>query len=156
MAASSFDGEIRPLRADDRTEWAALYRQYRDFYRQEHDDAVIETTWRWLLKGEHGLSGLVAVDADGRIIALAHVRPFARPSTASVGIFLDDLFTDPAARGTGVASALLERIAQRASDAGASTVRWITAADNTTARSLYDRVGTATAWVTYDMPPAAR
>lgn len=154
MPTQTFDGEIRPLRADDRAEWAALYRQYRDFYRQEPDDRVIETTWRWLIEREHGLDGLVATDATGALAGLAHIRPFARPSSASIGIFLDDLFTAPAARGQGVASALLAHIAQRATDAGASTVRWITATDNATARSLYDRVATETAWVTYDMAPA--
>lgn len=33
---------------------------------------------------------------------------------------------------------------------GCSVVRWITAADNSTARSLYDQLAVQTNWVTYD------
>lgn len=35
----------------------------------------------------------------------------------------------------------------------ATVVRWVTAEDNDVARRLYDRVATATAWVTYDRVP---
>ena len=78
----------------------------------------------------------------------------ARPSTASMGLYLDDLFTAPAARGAGVARVLLNRAAEVAAAEGASVVRWITAADNAAARRVYDRVAAATPWVTYDMKPA--
>ena len=70
-------------------------------------------------------------------------------------LYLDDLFTSPAARGRGAAGALLEDAAVRAGERGGSVVRWITAADNKTARSVYDAHAVATPWVTYDMTPAA-
>ena len=66
-----------------------------------------------------------------------------------------DRFTSSDARGRGVGSALLTRLAEIARDEGATVVRWITAGDNTTARSLYDRVATQTPWVTYDLAPAS-
>lgn len=91
----------------------------------------------------------------GAARALAHYRTFARPLSASHGLFLDDLFTSSEARGRGVASALLTRLAEIARDEGATVVRWITAGDNATARSLYDRVSTQTPWVTYDLAPAS-
>ena len=52
-----------------------------------------------------------------------------------------------------MAGSLLRAARERAAAEGANVVRWITAADNTTARSLYDQVATATSWVTYDMKP---
>jgi GNAT superfamily N-acetyltransferase len=104
---------------------------------------------------EHGLRGLVVEADDGALIALANLRTFARPSSATVGLYLDDLFTDPAARGTGAGKALLLRAAGIADEEGASVVRWITAADNATARRLYDSVAAETPWVTYDLAPLA-
>ena len=69
-------------------------------------------------------------------------------------LYLDDLFTAPAARGTGASTALLHRLAEIARDEDAVLVRWITAADNETARRIYDREATQTPWVTYDLKPA--
>jgi GNAT superfamily N-acetyltransferase len=75
------------------------------------DAAAVETTWSWVLKGDHGLIGLVAIDDDDAPIALANLRWFARPSVGTMGLYLDDLFTSPEARGTGAATELLYRTA---------------------------------------------
>lgn len=148
--------QIRTVTPADQAAWSALYRGYRAFYALADDDTAVGTTWSWVSQGEHGLTGLVAVDDSGRLVGLANLRRFARPSSASTGLYLDDLFTAADARGQGVATALLHEAAALAGREGASVVRWITAADNTRARQVYDRVATATPWVTYDLPPAVR
>ena len=144
---------VRRVTADDHDEWSALYAGYRAFYRLPDDPAAVATTWRWVVGEQHGLTGLVAVGHDGSLLGLANVRAFARPSNGTVGLYLDDLFTGPAARRSGVGAALLRAVADLAAQRGASVVRWITATDNTTARALYDEVAAATPWVTYDMVP---
>ena len=146
---------IRPVQPADEHAWSELYAGYRAFYKLPEDPAAVATTWQWVRDAEHGLTGIVAVDDQDRPVALANLRWFARPSSATIGLYLDDLFTSPAARGKGVASALLERAASIAGERGASVVRWITASDNATARSVYDAHATATPWVTYDMKPTA-
>ncbi|WP_456285758.1 GNAT family N-acetyltransferase [Microbacterium sp. JZ70] len=145
---------VRPVDARDSDEWAALYRGYRAFYRLPDDPAAVATTWTWVREGAYGLVGLVAVDERDRPVALANLRWFARPSTATTGLYLDDLFTAPDARGAGAAGMLLKHAAQLAAAGGASVVRWITAADNEVARSVYDAHAVATPWVTYDMKPS--
>lgn len=147
--------EIREVTFDDHAAWRRLYRGYRDFYNVAHSDEAIDTVWAWLHDPTHETRGLVAL-VDGEPQALAHFRSFARPLAASRGIYLDDLFTAPEARGTGAGAALLEKLSEIARDEGATVVRWITAADNDTARSLYDRVSQQTPWVTYDLAPAAQ
>jgi GNAT superfamily N-acetyltransferase len=144
---------IRPVRPDDEQQWSRLYAGYRAFYRLEEDPGAVATTWGWVIGGQHGLRGLVAVDDADRPIALANLRVFARPSSASIGLYLDDLFAAPEARGRGAASALIERAAALAAEEGMSVVRWITAEDNATARRVYDRLAAATPWVTYDLRP---
>lgn len=145
---------VRPVAAADRDAWVTAYRGYRDFYGMPHDPQVFETVWAWLMDPHHETRGLVA-EAGGEIVGLANFRSFARPIVGARGLFLDDLFTAPAARGQGVGSALLVRLAEIARDEQATVVRWITAGDNQTARSLYDRVARQTPWVTYDLSPAA-
>ena len=144
---------VRPVSEQDRDAWQALYRGYRDFYQVAHDDHAIDTVWSWLHDPHHQTRGLIAL-VDGVPLGIAHFRTFARPLSASHGLYLDDLFTAAEARGAGLGAALLTRLSEIARDEGATIVRWITAADNATARRLYDRVSTQTPWVTYDLAPA--
>ena len=69
---------------------------------------------------------------------------------------VDDLFVDPAQRGSGAVDALLAKLRDIARNEGWDVIRWITADDNYRARAKYDGVATRTAWVTYDMAPADR
>ena len=144
---------VRAVAAEDRQRWEELFHGYRTFYENPRDDAVAERVWGWLLDPEHQVQGLVA-ELDGEIVGIAHWRRFARPSVGETGIYLDDLFADPAARGRGVGAALIAQLQQIARDEGATVVRWITADDNATAQRLYDRVATKTRWLTYDAAPA--
>ncbi|NXY95381.1 GNAT family N-acetyltransferase [Streptomyces sp. BR123] len=145
--------KVRTVRAGDFDGWRALYRGYADFYRVEQTEETAGRVWSWVNDPGHEVQALVAEDAEGRLVGLAHYRPFARPLSATVGCFLDDLFVDPAGRGSGAADLLLARLREIAAERGWSVVRWITADDNHRARGKYDQVATRTMWVTYDMAP---
>jgi len=136
-----------------RTDWERLFAGYAAFYRVEQSQAMRDTVWGWLMDPNHEVEGLVAEDATGRAVGLAHFRPFSRPLRAATGGFLDDLFVDEAARGTGTADALIEAVAAIARSRGWNVLRWITAEDNARARKVYDRLATKTGWVTYDIVP---
>jgi GNAT superfamily N-acetyltransferase len=144
---------VRPVRAEDHLRWRDLYAGYAAFYRVAQSDEQANRVWDWLHDPSQEVAGLVAVDASDRPIGLAHYRAFPRPLTATIGGFLDDLFVDPAERGTGAADALLAALADIAAERGWSVIRWITAEDNYRARGVYDRHATRTGWVTYDMQP---
>ncbi len=145
---------VRALEASDEPRWRELFRGYREFYRLEESDAVVSRVWGWLRDPAHESQGLVA-EAGNAVVAIAHFRRFSRPSTGTVGIWLDDLFTVPEARGRGVARALISGLQEIAGTDGHSVVRWITAEDNHQAQALYDQVATRTHWVTYDAAPVA-
>ncbi|TFB67178.1 GNAT family N-acetyltransferase [Cryobacterium sp. Hz7] len=145
---------VRSVQASDFSEWAGLYREYREFYALSPDERIVERVWSWINDGAHEVNAFVASTGD-RLVGLAHYRRFARPSTGSVGIFLDDLYTSPNTRGSGVGRALLSELSSLADGEGSSVVRWITAEDNTRARRLYDSTATSTKWVTYDLKPGS-
>lgn len=144
---------MRDVQLGDEAAWSSLYAGYRAFYFLGEDARAVATTWSWLIGHDHGLHGLVAVDASGSLVGLANLRLFARPSIGRLGLYLDDLFTDPASRGVGVGGLLLDASAALAIAEDAVIVRWITAPDNAVARRLYDSRAAATPWVTYDLRP---
>jgi hypothetical protein len=115
--------------AADFPDWRELYEGYAAFYRVPMTDAIAARLFAWLLDPAHVLEGRIARDAEGRAIGLAHFRAMPRPLAAAEIGFLDDLFV------------------------GWTALRWITAADNATARALYDRLARATHWVTYELKP---
>ncbi len=141
--------DVRPVAQQDRERWGELYSGYCAFYEVPVPD--LDHLWRRLtVEGE--LECFVA-ELDGDVVGLAHVRAFARPLEGDTAGFLDDLFVDPTHRGSGVGAALLEHLRVVAAERGWGAVTWITAADNSTARRLYDRLAEAQSWVTYDMAP---
>jgi GNAT superfamily N-acetyltransferase len=142
---------VRPLRPEDRAQWDVLYQGYATFYNVSQTAEMRDRVWSWLQDDSKDPRGLVAVQANGTLIGLAHFRPFPRPLSATTGCFLDDLFVSPAARGTGAADALIENIRTIAASEGWSVVRWITAENNYRGRGVYDRVAMKTNWVTYDI-----
>jgi GNAT superfamily N-acetyltransferase len=146
--------QIRPVAPEDRPVWEMLYAGYAAFYKVNQTQAMRDTVWSWLMDAQHETKALVAVDAGGKVIGLAHYRPFARPLSATTGGFLDDLFVDPDARGSGAADALLAALAELGRQRGWSVIRWITAEDNYRARAVYDRKAERTKWLTYDLKPA--
>ena len=141
---------VRRIEAKDRSAWDALYHAYAQFYEVPQTPEMRARVWGWINDPDHEVDGFVA-DNDGLLIGLAHVRAFARPLASATGLYLDDLFVTPDARGTGAADALLKAAQGYAAEQGYSIVRWITAEDNARARGLYDRHAAATQWVTYDM-----
>lgn len=142
---------IRPVRADDRSQWDTLYQGYADFYKVTQTPEMRETVWSWLLDETKESRGLLAVSPDGKVLGLTHFRPFARPLSATTGCFLDDLFVSSDTRGLGVADALIEAVRGVAAENGWSVVRWITAENNYRGRNVYDRMASKTNWVTYDI-----
>lgn len=143
--------KVRALVAADRDVWERLYAGYADFYKVVQTADMRATVWGWIHDSSCEVQGLAATDSSGKLNGLAHYRPYRRPLSASIGGFLDDLFVDPAARGSGTAQALIAAVRAAGEARGWSVIRWITAADNARARSAYDKLATATPWVTYDI-----
>ncbi|MEL5959147.1 GNAT family N-acetyltransferase [Streptomyces sp. CLV115] len=140
---------IRPVAATDEACWRELFRQYREFYRLEESEEVVSRAWAWLTDPGHACDALVA-EVDGAVVGFAHHRPVPSPYTGTTGIYLDDLFTDPAVRGRGVGRALIQGLRARAAAEGRSFVEWVTAEDNHQAQALYNTVAARTTWVTYE------
>ncbi|MGY6632845.1 MAG: N-acetyltransferase family protein [Alkalilacustris sp.] len=140
---------IRPVATADRARWAVLWRQYLDFYETELPEAVYDTLFgRLMAPGADGPFGLVA-ELDGEVVGLVHFLHHQHCWKPEGVVYLQDLFTDPAARGRGVARALIEAVYGAADAAGRPSVYWMTQTHNATARLLYDRIARPTDFMRY-------
>jgi GNAT superfamily N-acetyltransferase len=141
---------IRQLELADRGGWEQLWNAYLHFYRGEISAAVTELSFDRLCGRNDGLLGLVAVGESGDLVGLAHL--VFHPSTWSdrTYCYLEDLFVDPAERGTGTARQLIEAVYDEADRRGATRTYWATQEFNSPARSLYDVVGHRTSFIIYE------
>jgi ribosomal protein S18 acetylase RimI-like enzyme len=143
--------EIRPIDARDSERWRELFCDYGTFYETAFSDEILDGVWAWLLDPAHPVNGLVATNDDGVVVGFAIYRVQPDTFSAGPGMYLDDLFVDPSARGHGVASTMLSSLADIARGLGVKQVRWITAVENVRAQHAYDRIARRTDWVTYEM-----
>jgi GNAT superfamily N-acetyltransferase len=139
---------VRRLRATDREGWQRLWQQYLRFYRADLPASTSDSTFARLCQGD--MVGLLAVDAAGDALGLAHL--IFHPSTWAQRpyCYLEDLFVDRAGRGAGVTGRLFEVLYETARQHGATRVYWLTQEYNGAARSLYDTVGHLTSFVVYE------
>jgi GNAT superfamily N-acetyltransferase len=144
---------VRPATEADLPQLLPLVRAYADFYESDPPDAGLERMCRALIADPDGEGVLLAgCDGDGRVVGFAAMAwKWSSLRGAKVG-YLEDLFVDPAARGSGLADELIAASAERARERGAPALLWLTKPDNRRARAVYDRVGaTGEDFVEYEL-----
>ena len=143
------DISVSSLGPGDRSEWERLFRGYLAFYETSLDDAAVDRAWREFASDErlHALGAWL----DGELVGIVHF--LEHPSTTEADVcYLEDLFTDPAVRGRGVARALVRAVVDSARARGCSRVYWLTHESNKTARRLYDRIAVNSGFIRYEIP----
>lgn len=141
--------EIRRLEAADRDRWEELFRAYIAFYERKLGHAAYDRAWREITSGTrlHGLGAWL----DGELVGITHF--LVHPSSSEPDLcYLEDLFTDPAVRGHGVATALIGAVRDWAREQGCGSVYWQTHEGNAVARRLYDEVAGFDGYIVYTLP----
>jgi GNAT superfamily N-acetyltransferase len=138
---------IAPLELADRVRWQTLWSEYQLFYRVDLPTAVTESTWQRLHSGR--VRGLGARDPGGQLLGIVHFLFHEDTWSTAPACYLQDLYVDQVARGTGCARRLIEAVADSARSAGASDPYWLTHETNVVARQLYDRLGKNQGFIQY-------
>ncbi|MGJ7545990.1 N-acetyltransferase family protein [Variovorax sp. LT1R16] len=143
---------IRPAVEGDFDAWLPLWDGYNAFYGRSGATAlpsdITRTTWSRFHDADEPMHALVA-EGEAGLLGLAHFLFHRSTTQMGPSCYLQDLFTVEAARGKGVARALIEEVYRRAKAGGSPRVYWQTHETNTTAMRLYDQVAEKSGFVVY-------
>jgi GNAT superfamily N-acetyltransferase len=91
----------------------------------------------------------MVAEKAGQLLGLAHFLFHRSTVQIEPSCYLQDLFTNEAARRQGVGRALIEAVYERARLAGCPRVYWQTHESNVAAMKLYDQVADRSGFVVY-------
>jgi GNAT superfamily N-acetyltransferase len=143
---------VRFVTREDYEDWLPLWDGYNAFYGRSGITAlapeITRITWARFFDASEPVHGLVA-ESQGKLLGLTHYL-FHRSTTAiEPTCYLQDLFTNEAARGKGVGRALINAVYEQARRAGSLRVYWQTHETNHTAMQLYDKVAERSGFIVY-------
>jgi GNAT superfamily N-acetyltransferase len=153
MGSYTSDGlSIRPVARQDYDRWLPLWEGYNTFYGRSGPSAlspeITRMTWARFFDAYEPVHALVA-EREGQLLGLAHYLFHRSTISLEPYCYLQDLFTSEAARGKGVARALIRRVYEQAEVAGSPRVYWHTHETNHIAMHLYDKVAERPGFVVY-------
>lgn len=135
------------VREEDLMDLLPLLRGYCAFYERTAgvtppaDAALLALSRALIADPEHEGLQLLARGPDGAAHGFATLFwTWSTLSAARIAV-MNDLYVDEAARGTGLADALIAACATAARARGCVRLTWQTAEDNGRAQAVYDRVG---------------
>jgi GNAT superfamily N-acetyltransferase len=144
--------QVREIRPADFSAWEPLWNGYNAFYGRSGATAlpreVTQMTWSRFMDAGEPMHALVAERSD-TLLGLVHFLYHRSTIQVPLTCYLQDLYTVEAARGQGIARALIQAVYERARSAGSPRVYWQTHETNTVAMRLYDRVAEKSGFLVY-------
>lgn len=152
--------QIRPVLPTDRAAWQPLWDGYNAFYGRSGATAlpqhITDATWARFFDASEPVFGLVAEQAadgqpagNGQLVGLVHYLYHRSTTRFELTCYLQDLFTAPSERGTGVGRVLIQGVYEQAKAAGIQRVYWQTHQTNAAGRLLYDKVAQHLGFIVY-------
>lgn len=143
---------VRFATRQDYDQWLPLWDSYNAFYGRSGATAlapeITHMTWARFFDAYEPVHALVA-ESDGALLGLTHYLFHRSTTSIEPTCYLQDLFTNEAARGKGVGRALINGVYEQAKLAGSSRVYWQTHETNRIAMQLYDKVAERPGFVIY-------
>ena len=137
---------LRPATPADAATVHRLILELADYEKMRDEVVATEQSTRAALAGETGPTlQVVLAEDDGEdgpdAIGFALFFPIYSTFRGNWGMYLEDLYVRPEARGRGIGYALLQRVAQEAVRAGAHRLDWVVLDWNRLAIDFYERLG---------------
>lgn len=132
------------IRAAIPADVAAILGFVRDLAAFEREPDAVETTEEMLhaaLFGDHPAAEAVIAEEAGGALGFAIFFHNFSTWTGRRGLYLEDLYVTPAARGRGVGTALLRHLAGLALDRGCARFEWSVLDWNEPAVRMYRAIG---------------
>ncbi|MFT3957286.1 MAG: GNAT family N-acetyltransferase [Piscinibacter sp.] len=118
-----------------------LIRELAEFEQLTHLLQVTPQTLRPHLFGDKPVAEALVAEADGRVVAFALYFTNFSTFLAKPGLYLEDLYVQPAQRGSGIGRALLSRLGAIAVARGYGRFEWSVLDWNQNAIDFYEKMG---------------
>ncbi len=132
--------QIRKFQPHDLNQVAQLFDAYRQFYEEGADINLARQYISERISRNESII-LVADDGQGTLLGFCQLYPTFCSVMAKPIYVLYDLFVDPAARGMGMATQLLDASVGYAKETGRARLDLSTAKTNLNAQSVYEANG---------------
>jgi GNAT superfamily N-acetyltransferase len=132
---------LRPATAADVPQILAFIRALAEYERLLHEVVATEDGIRAALFGPRPYAEVILAEEAGLPVGFALFFHTFSTFLGQPGIYLEDLFVVPEARGQGVGKALLAELARLAVARGCGRVEWAVLDWNTPAIRFYDSLG---------------
>jgi len=132
---------IRPARPGDVADILRLIRALAEYEKLAHEVVATEEALRQTLFGARPAAEVLLAEAGGRPVGLALFFHNYSTFLARPGIYLEDLFVEPACRGQGTGKALLKAVARLAVERGCGRFEWSVLDWNKPAIDFYKSLG---------------
>ncbi len=132
---------LRAAAAADVPDILRLLRGLADYERLLHEVTATEAELHKVLFGPAPRACAVVAQVDGATVGLALFFYTLNTFKVRPNIFLEDLFVDPAHRGSGIGLALMRHLAQRAVAEGCGRVEWRVLKWNQPSIDFYRQLG---------------
>ena len=141
---------IRPATPADAPLILALIRELAEYEKLLHEVRTTEADVAAILFDASPRAFCDVAEADGEPVGFALWFYNVSTFEGRHGIYLEDLYVRPAARGIGAGKALLRRLAERCRDEGLARLEWSVLDWNAPAIAFYDGIGASAKaeWIT--------
>lgn len=151
------DPQIVPALESDVPVILEMIRELAEYEKLSHICVATEERLRHTLFGERPAAEVLLARLDGETVGFALFFPNYSTFLAQPGIFLEDLFVKPHARGKGAGLALLKELARIAVARGCGRVEWLVLDWNEPSIQFYRKLGAVPMddWTTFRLTEEA-
>jgi GNAT superfamily N-acetyltransferase len=132
---------VRPARREDVRAIVDLIRELAVYEKLEHLATATPEALEPQLFGERPACECLVGEQGGAVVGFALFFPNFSTFLCRPGLYLEDLYVQPAARGTGLGRQFLVRLAQIAVERGCGRFEWSVLDWNVGAQRFYERMG---------------
>ena len=132
---------VRPARLEDVNAIVGLIRELAEFEKLSHLVEVTPQTFRPHLFGPKPVAEALVAEVGDEVVAFALFFTNFSTFLGRPGLYLEDLYVQPAQRGKGIGEALLKQLAKLAVQRGCGRFEWSVLDWNEGAIRFYEKMG---------------
>lgn len=143
--------KIRDARPDEFGEIYHLCKELAEYEKLSHEMTATLAEYQALFGGENPRAFALVAEVEGGIVGCAVWHYNVSTFLGKLGIYLEDLYVQPEARGRGIGNAFFEALKEKAKQEGLGRIVWQVLDWNEPSIKFYESLGATCrdGWLTY-------